>query len=69
MEVGGLSYIRRVASITWELEKHSSYILVKEQRAIQAQEDLILTRGQLKLIRFGLCDSYLSPSGMLGLRF
>jgi hypothetical protein len=48
MEVGSLSCIRRVAFITWRLEKHSSYLLVKEQ-PIRAQEDLILTRGQVKL--------------------
>jgi hypothetical protein len=36
MEVGSLSCIRGVASITWGLEKHSSYMLVKEQLAIQA---------------------------------
>jgi hypothetical protein len=69
MEVSGLSCIRRVASITWGLEKHSSYMLVKEQLAIRAQEDLILTCGQLKLTQSGLCDSYLFPSGMLGLYF
>jgi hypothetical protein len=33
-EVGGLSCIRRVASIIWGLEKHSYYMLVKEQPAI-----------------------------------
>jgi hypothetical protein len=68
-EVGGLSYIRQVASITWGLEKHSSYILVNEQPAIRVQEDLILTCGQLKLTRYGMYDSYLTPSDMLGLHF
>jgi hypothetical protein len=32
----------------WNLEKHSSHMLVKEQPAIQAREDLVSTRGQVK---------------------
>jgi hypothetical protein len=51
------------------LYKHSSHMLVKEQPVIWVQEDLILTRGQVKLTQSGLCDSYLSPSSMSGLRF
>jgi hypothetical protein len=64
-----LTCTRGLASITWGLEKHSSCMLVKEQLAIQAREDLVLAHGQVKLTRFGLCDYYSSLSGMLGLRF
>jgi hypothetical protein len=49
MEVGSLSCTRGVASITRGLEKHSSCILVKEQPVIQVQEDLVSTRGQVKV--------------------
>jgi hypothetical protein len=59
---------RGVASITWGLEEHSSCMLVKEQPATRAREDLDSTCGQIKLTQFGLCDSCLSPSGMSSLR-
>jgi hypothetical protein len=64
----GLSCTRGVASITWGLEEHSSCMLVKEQLATRAQEDLVSTCGQIKLTQFGLSDSCLSPSGMSSLR-
>jgi hypothetical protein len=63
-----LSYIRGVASITWGLEEHSSCMLVEEQLATRAREDLVSTCGQIKLTQFGMCDSCLSPSGMSSLR-
>jgi hypothetical protein len=53
----GLSCTRGVASITWGLEEHSSCMLVKEQPATRAREDLVSTCGQIKLTQFGLCDS------------
>jgi hypothetical protein len=49
MKVGGLSCTRGDASITWGLEKHSSYMLVKEQPIIQVREDLVSTRGQIEV--------------------
>jgi hypothetical protein len=64
----GLSCTRRVASITWGLEEHSSSMLVKEHLATPAREDLVSTCGQIKLTQFGLCDSCLSPSGMSSMR-
>jgi hypothetical protein len=50
------------------LEEHSSCMLVKEQLATRAREDLVSTCRQIKLTQFGLCDSCLSPSGMSSLR-
>jgi hypothetical protein len=50
MVVGSLSYTRGVTSITWGLEKHSFYILVKEQPVIRVQENLLSTCGQVKVI-------------------
>jgi predicted metal-dependent enzyme (double-stranded beta helix superfamily) len=65
----GSSCTRGVASITWGLEKQSSYMLVKEQPATQARQDLVSTCGLIKLTQFGLYDFCLSSSGMSGLRF
>ena len=48
-KVGGSSYTRRVTSITWRLEKHSSYMLIKEQLAIRAREDLYFNLWTSKL--------------------
>jgi hypothetical protein len=64
----GLSCIRGIASITWGLEEHSSCMLVKEQPATRAREDVVSTCGQIKLTQFGLCDFCLSPSGISSLR-
>jgi hypothetical protein len=49
MEVGSSSCTRGVASITLGLEKHTSYMLIKEQPAIRAREDLVSTHGKVKL--------------------
>jgi hypothetical protein len=64
----GLFGTRGIASITWGLEEHSSCMLVNEQPATRAREDLVSTCGQIKLTQFGLYDSCLSPSSMSSLR-
>jgi hypothetical protein len=65
----GLFCTKGVSSITWGLEKHSSCMLVKEQPATRAQEDLVSTCAQIKLNQFGMCDFCLSPRVIPSLRF